>query len=62
MNEKHTPLSQLGEFALIKELTQDFKLQQESTIKGVGDDAAVMDYKDMQTVLSTDLLIEGIHL
>ncbi|MCB0510033.1 MAG: thiamine-phosphate kinase [Chitinophagales bacterium] len=61
MNEKHTPLSQLGEFALIKELTQDFKLQQESTIKGVGDDAAVMDYKDMQTVLSTDLLIEGIH-
>jgi thiamine-monophosphate kinase len=58
--KKHTEIGQLGEFGLIDHLTKNIKLQQESTLKGVGDDAAVMKYKD-QTVLSTDLLLEGIH-
>lgn len=61
MNEKHTPLAHLGEFALIKELTKDFKSLQESTIKAVGDDAAVLNYGENQTVISTDLLVEGVH-
>ncbi|GAA0871573.1 thiamine-phosphate kinase [Gangjinia marincola] len=56
-----TSLSQLGEFGLIDHLTQHIKLTQKSTIKGVGDDAAVLEVKDQQMVLTTDLLIEGVH-
>lgn len=56
-----TELDQLGEFGLIKHLTQDIKLKNESSIKGAGDDAAVIDYKGLQTVVSTDMLVEGIH-
>jgi len=56
-----TDLSELGEFGLIKHITKDFKTYHASTIKGVGDDAAVLEYKDKQIVVTTDLLIEGIH-
>lgn len=58
---KQTSVSELGEFGLIERLTKDIRLQNESTLKGVGDDAAVMDYKDKQVVVSTDLLTEGVH-
>jgi len=58
---KLTPLSELGEFALIERLTKDFPLRHKSTIKGVGDDAALLDYRDNLMVVTTDLLVEGIH-
>lgn len=60
-NPKRTSLEQLGEFGLINHLTKDFTLQHKSSIKGIGDDAAVIDFKDKKTVISTDLLIEGVH-
>ncbi len=58
---KGTPISSLGEFGLIEHLTKEVKLKNESTLKGVGDDAAVLDYKNKQQVVTTDLLVEGIH-
>ncbi len=58
---KQTSVSELGEFGLIERLTKDIKIKNASTIKGVGDDAAVMNYKDKQVVVSTDLLTEGVH-
>lgn len=60
-NEKRTEISQLGEFGLIKVLTADVKTENESTIKGIGDDAAVIDYGEKVAVVSTDMLAEGIH-
>lgn len=60
-NEKRTSLSELGEFGLIKHLTKHFSINCESTEKGVGDDAAVLEFGDKQTLLTTDLLIEGVH-
>ena len=54
-------ISELGEFGLIRHLTKDIKLKNDSSILGVGDDAALMDHKGKQTVLTTDLLVEGIH-
>ena len=60
-NTDRTELSKLGEFGLIKHLTQYVELQQESTIKGIGDDAAVLDYGNLKTVISTDMLVEGVH-
>lgn len=60
-NQSKTDLSQLGEFGLIQHLTKNLKIQQESTTKGIGDDAAVLNFKDKKTVISTDLLIEGVH-
>ena len=60
-NQAHTSLSELGEFGLIKHLTQNFKIQHSSTVKGVGDDAAVLDLKDKQVLVTTDLLVEGVH-
>ncbi len=62
MNEKdkkHT-ISELGEFGLISHLTKDIKIKNKSTLKGIGDDAAVLDYKN-KIVVTTDLLVEGIH-
>ncbi|HMB63552.1 MAG TPA: thiamine-phosphate kinase [Eudoraea sp.] len=56
-----TTLRELGEFALIEHLTGNFPVRHSSTIKGVGDDAAVLDLKGDLSVVSTDLLIEGIH-
>lgn len=60
-NEKRTPLEELGEFALIKHLTKGFEPKQPSTIRGVGDDATVLDFKNKKTIVSTDLLVEGVH-
>lgn len=58
---KITPLSELGEFGLIDHLTKDLGKRQQSTLKGVGDDAAVLDYRGKKMVITTDLLTEGIH-
>jgi thiamine-monophosphate kinase len=60
-NINKTDLSQLGEFGLIKHLTKNIELINESSIKGVGDDAAIIDNKHFQTVISTDMLMEGVH-
>src|ERR1700761_4185063 len=60
-DKKVTPISTLGEFGLINRLTKDFETVQPSTLKGVGDDAAVIDSLGKKTVISTDLLVEGIH-
>jgi len=56
-----TPLEELGEFALIEYLTKNFECHQKSTILGVGDDAAIVQHAKDQTVVSTDLLVEGVH-
>lgn len=56
-----TDLQQLGEFGLIEQLTQSFENKQESTLKGIGDDAAVLDFKDKKVVMTTDMLVEGVH-
>lgn len=56
-----TDLKQLGEFGLIETLTKNFEIKKPSTIKGIGDDAAVLDYYQKYTLVSTDLLVEGIH-
>jgi thiamine-monophosphate kinase len=60
-NESRTSLSDLGEFKLIDHLTKDIKIHHKSTIKGVGDDCAVLDGKDNLTLITTDLLVEGVH-
>ncbi len=57
---KRTELGELGEFGLIDHLTKNIKHVQPSTVKGVGDDAAVVDHSK-KTVVSTDLLIERVH-
>lgn len=62
MSKTHnTEIGQLGEFGLIRHLTDNIKLKHEGTVKGVGDDAAVLDFKNKKTVVTTDLLLEGIH-
>lgn len=58
---KRTEIGTLGEFGLIRHLTEKIELKNESTVKGVGDDAAVLDYKEKQVLVTTDLLLEGIH-
>lgn len=60
-NPQRTSIAQLGEFGLIDHLTKNFEINQESTLKGIGDDAAVLDFGTKKTVISTDLLIEGVH-
>jgi len=59
--QKRTDVNELGEFGLIDRLTQKADLTEKSSIKGVGDDAAVIDNGDYLTVLTTDMLVEGIH-
>lgn len=61
MSEKQTEISQLGEFGLIDRLTKDLKVINESTLKSVGDDAAVLSYPDSRVLVTTDLLLEGVH-
>src|SRR6266487_3583572 len=61
MENNRTEISSLGEFGLIDHLTRNFEIQNASTIVSVGDDAAVIDHYGKQTVITTDLLIEGIH-
>jgi thiamine-monophosphate kinase len=60
-NQRLTPLAQLGEFGLIEHLTKNVKIGHKSTVKGIGDDAAVLNFSTKSTVVSTDLLIEGVH-
>ena len=60
-NPQRTSISQLGEFGLIEHLTKNFKINHPSTLKGIGDDGAVLDFADKKIVVSTDLLIEGVH-
>ena len=60
-SDKRTDVNSLGEFGLIEHLTKDFSLHQPSSKKGVGDDAAVIENGDALTVVSTDMLVEGIH-
>ncbi len=60
-NKGRTELSTLGEFGLIDLLTSNIKLHHSSTLKGVGDDAAVIKNGDTCTLVSTDLLLEGVH-
>ncbi len=59
--EKQTEISTLGEFGLIERLTKDFPLFNSQTVKGVGDDAAVLSYGNKEVLVTTDLLLEGIH-
>jgi thiamine-monophosphate kinase len=56
-----TEISKYGEFGLIKHLTEKFQIKNTSTLKGVGDDAAVLAYSDKQILVTTDLLLEGVH-
>ncbi|RZJ29999.1 MAG: thiamine-phosphate kinase [Flavobacterium sp.] len=58
---QRTSIAELGEFGLIDHLTRQFDIKQPSTLKGIGDDAAVLDFTDKKVVVSTDLLIEGVH-
>lgn len=62
-NTERVELSKLGEFGLIKHLTQHIEIKNPSTLKGVGDDAAVINYTegDKVTLVSTDMLVEGVH-
>ena len=59
--EQRTEIASLGEFGLIHHLTKNIELQQASSVLGVGDDAAVLDHYGKQIVLTTDMLIEGVH-
>lgn len=61
MEEKQTEISTLGEFGLIEHLTEGIELVNKSTLKGVGDDCAVLHYPDSEVLVSTDLLVEGVH-
>ena len=56
-----TEIATLGEFGLIKHLTEDIKLQNPETIYGIGDDAAVINVSNQQTLITTDMLMEGVH-
>ncbi|MDG1171918.1 MAG: thiamine-phosphate kinase [Polaribacter sp.] len=60
-NTQNTSLAELGEFGLINHITKYFKVEKASTIKAIGDDAAVLDASEKQTLVTTDLLIEGVH-
>lgn len=60
-HESRTNLSELGEFGLIDHLTKNFSPKLESTVKAGGDDAAVLNFEGKETLISTDLLVEGVH-
>ena len=60
-NISRTELSEIGEFGLIDILTKNFPIENPSTIKGIGDDGAVIDFGNEKAIISTDLLIEGVH-
>jgi len=61
MANERTEINTLGEFGLIEHLTKNIELQNASSVLGVGDDAAVIDHFGKQTVITTDLLVEGVH-
>ena len=56
-----TEISTLGEFGLIRRLTKNIVLKNDTTMIGVGDDTAVLDYKEKKILVTTDLLLEGVH-
>src|SRR6201985_162526 len=60
-NQEKTNIEELGEFGLINHLTKQVELRQKSTLKGVGDDTSVLDFAGKKTLISTDMLLEGIH-
>ena len=60
-NPQRTSLSEIGEFGLINHITKHIKTQHKSTVRGIGDDAAVLAPSEMQILITTDLLVEGIH-
>ena len=60
-NQSKTDIGSLGEFGLIDHLTKNFTVKQKTTIKAIGDDAAVLEFKDKQIVVTTDMLVEGVH-
>lgn len=60
-NQNRTKLSQIGEINLIEHLTKDFTIANDSTVKGIGDDAAVLNFEGNKTVVSTDMMVEGVH-
>ena len=60
-NQSRTSLAELGEFGLINHITKHFKISHKTTVKAVGDDAAVLERSEKQTLITTDLLIEGVH-
>ena len=60
-SQELTPISKLGEFGLIKHLTENFPIVQTSTTLSIGDDAAVIDSENQKVVVSTDMLAEGVH-
>ncbi|MDX1363481.1 MAG: thiamine-phosphate kinase [Arenibacter latericius] len=60
-NQERTSLEELGEFGLIQHLTKSFKINHKSTLKGIGDDAAVLNFNEKKVVVSTDMLVEGVH-
>ncbi len=60
-NTEKTEIEKLGEFGLIEHLTKTIEITQKTTVKGIGDDAAVLDFTGFKTVVSTDMLLEGIH-
>ncbi|WP_335967013.1 thiamine-phosphate kinase [Galbibacter sp. PAP.153] len=60
-NPQRTSISDLGEFGLIDHLTKNFSIKHKTTVKGIGDDAAVLDFKGKKTIVTTDLLVEGVH-
>ena len=61
MSNERTEIAAMGEFGLIEHLTKNIELQNASSILGVGDDAAVIDHFGKQTVVTTDMLVEGVH-
>lgn len=61
MSNERTEIAAMGEFGLIEHLTKNIELQNASSILGVGDDAAVIDHFGKQTVITTDMLVEGVH-
>src|SRR5665213_3408529 len=61
MDPERTEVSSLGEFGLIDHLTKNNEIRNTSTILSVGDDAAVIDHFGKQTIITTDMLVEGIH-
>lgn len=61
MEQKQTEISSLGEFGLIDKLTKEFPLRNESSRLGVGDDAAVLRFGEKDVLVTTDLLLEGVH-
>lgn len=61
MSEKRTEIGELGEFGLIDKLNQSIRIRHSDTLRGIGDDAAVLDMGEKVKVVTTDLLLEGVH-